>query len=848
MRAWRAQSTLAAMRTATHLLAALAAAAALAACAAAPAAAQTPLNYKIRTVSGDKQVTTDAVIGVPALVNPDGGLVPALTVELLPNGTSGLILEILALRPVPVLVDVIVPIPNTRQSVTLGYDARVGGAPLLVHQTASAVGDDLAYDFALVGARKGIAMRASLSGDDDATTASLGFPDAVPLTGRVAATQAGPLQTVQATSAPPVRGVLSAAKSAGETRKTLTADITTMPAQTTLEIERDAQDELQRVGYAASSAVKSVDVTAEDRRGDTLVTQAVAHLRNVPPAATLTRNGSRIDFDAPAATPAWTAEVGLAQKRAVALDSRAAYVKAIDADGARSVAFKLAGVTKAAADTGSPLQFELTHEPKPLHVSVLKDTLSLEGDVPTPPRRLRVTFDKETKSGSIDAFGQPIGDVTLTGHDDNGIGAGATELLLDVDGVPPFLRFGAGNPQPRVATRKFEEEITEEVPGDGGGGGSVPPDVVNPPAPVQPPVVKQFFVEGWSSADATAPKPDAAIGSVLFRLSSETSPKSAHDQALLDDPQASGFLLEDTSARFLAFGRIDALRAARVKTVRDSRTKKAFVAVDSTSGKPARVGFFRQPVFNGAIEATTATLPKLPAGLSLDLVTSVQDITSSRTDLFYRADESVPEGLTFTTNAGKRKLMRAALSPVPKTIDLCVDGFGQCLRPVVDRIKTVDDGSESLGTAITFDASEEVTVDFLDCTEARDPAVLCDEKADAKKAVILNGSLRHFELGEDVDSGLDEEWIWVDTNDHPAAAHAELFKRGTEANVVVDTSRGFRANDRLVGFGIDPAHQEHRAGSVVCAEPFDIDYRVFVLGEIAQTIFCTDRAGATVVP
>ena len=64
-----------------------------------------------------------------------------------------------------------------------------------------------------------------------------------------------------------------------------------------------------------------------------------------------------------------------------------------------------------------------------------------------------------------------------------------------------------------------------------------------------------------------------------------------------------------------------------MKTVRDSRTKKAFVAVDSSTSKPVRVGFHRQPVFNGAIETTTATLPKLPKDLSLDLVTTTQDIT-----------------------------------------------------------------------------------------------------------------------------------------------------------------------------------------------------------------------------
>ena len=76
-------------------------------------------------------------------------------------------------------------------SVALGYDARVGGAPLLVHQTASTAGGDLAYDFTMLGARKGIAIRGSLTGDGEAVTASLAFPDAVPLTGRASSKTAG---------------------------------------------------------------------------------------------------------------------------------------------------------------------------------------------------------------------------------------------------------------------------------------------------------------------------------------------------------------------------------------------------------------------------------------------------------------------------------------------------------------------------------------------------------------------------------------------------------------------------------------------------------------------------------
>ncbi len=838
------------MRTAKHLLGAVAVVAALGA---APASAQTPLSYKIRTVSGGKEVITNALIGVPALVNPDGGLLPELTVELLPNGTSGLILEVIALRQIPVQVEAIVPIPGTTRSVALGYDASRSTAPLLVHQSASTAGGDLAYDFTLLGAQTGIAMRGTLSGDGKATSASLAFPDAVPLTGRASSSTAGAVQTVQATAAPSVRGVVTAGLTDGDARKTLSADVTALPSKTTVEIERDAADEIKRVGYTASSVVQSVDVTAEDRRGADLVTHAVAHLRNVPAVATLTRNGSRLDFDAPAATPDWTAEVGLASKRLVALDGREAYVKAMDVAGARSAAFKLAGVRHAAVDTGSPLQVELEHEPKPLHASILKDTLSLEGDVPTPPRKLRVTFDKETKSGTVDAFGQPIGNVKLTGHDDAGIASGATELLLDVGGVPPFLRFGAGNPTPRVGTRKFEEEIEEEIAGDGGGGGSVPPDVINPPPPIQPPVTKQFFVEGWSSAEAAATpeaEPDAAIASAVFRLSSEVNPTSDHDQALLDDADTAGLLLEDTSARFLAFGRIDQLREVRVKTVRDSRTKKAFVAVDSSTSKPVRVGFFRQPTFNGPVEKTTASLPKLPKDLSLDLVTLTQDITSSKTDLHYRADESAPEGLTFTTNAGRRKFMRASLSPLPTTMDLCTDGYGSCLRPVVDRIKTVDDGSESLGTAVTFDASEHVSLDFFDCLEARDGVTLCDEKADAKRAVIANGSLRHFEVGEDVDLVIpnDEEWVWIDTDNHTARAHVELFKRGLSPNLVVDTPSTFKANDRLVGVLLTTKNQRHRAGSITCGSGFDIDFATFIVGELARPLLCNNDPNATIVP
>ena len=542
------RSTLVPMRTAKHLLGAVAVVAALGA---APASAQTPMSYKIRTVSGGKEVVTNALIGVPAVVNPDGGLLPELTVELLPNGTSGLILEVIALRQIPVQVEAIVPIPGTTRSVALGYDATRSTAPLLVHQSASTAGGDLAYDFTLLGARKGIAMRGSLTGGGEAISASLAFPDAVPLTGRASSNTAGAVQTVQASAAPSVRGVVTAGLDDQEAHKTLTADVAALPSQATVAIERDAVDEIRRVDYSASSAVTSC---RPDGRGTPLrraVTHAVAHLRNVPSRATLTRSGSRIDFDAPAATPDWSAEVGLAQKRLVELDVREAYVKAIDVAGARSLAFKAAGVKHAAIDTGSPLRVALEHEPEPLHASILKDALSLEGDVLTPPRTLDVTFDKETNTGTIDASGQPIGDVTLTGHDDSGIAAGATELLLDVDGVPSFLRFGAGNPPPRVSTRKFEEEIEEEIPGDGGGGGSVPPDVINPPPPVQPPVTKAFFVEGWSSAEAaTTPQadgsesePDAAIASALFRLSSERIPTSASDQALLDDDGTAGFLL-----------------------------------------------------------------------------------------------------------------------------------------------------------------------------------------------------------------------------------------------------------------------------------------------------------------
>ena len=172
--------------------------------------------------------------------------------------------------------------------------------------------------------------------------------------------------------------------------------------------------------------------------------------------------------------------------------------------------------------------------------------------------------------------------------------------------------------------------------------------------------------------------------------------------------------------------------------------------------------------------------------------------------------------------------MRAALSPLPTTMDLCIDGFGMCLKPAVDRIKAVDPDSESLGTAITFDAAEPVTVDFFDCTEARDPAVLCDEKADAKKAVIVDGTVRHFEIGEDADLDItDEEWIWVDTNNHPAQAHAELFKRGISPNIVVDTPATFRASDRLVGAILVMKNQFHRDGTITCGSGFDIDLAGF---------------------
>jgi len=848
------------MPTARHLIATLAASATFVAIAAAPASAQSPLSYKIRAVhptangGAPKEIIVPATMAVPALVDVDGFL-PDLAVELIPAGTSGLILEVVALRPLPVLVEAVVPLPNTSRSVALGYDARESRAPLLAHQSAVTSGADISYDFGFVGATKGIAVLGSLfeggPGETerrDPIAAALAFPDVAPLSGRASSKQAGAVQTIQASATPSVRGIVKAGKTVGTDVKSVTADISALPTQTTVELERDGAGEVSRVGYRASSVVAKVDLTAEQRVDGKLATQAVAHLQQVPPEATLTRSGSRIEFTAPVITPGWVAEAGLAKGGPVTLDTRDAYVKAVDVAGTRSLAFKAAGVQRAIVDTSNPLKVELLHEPKPLHASIQKDTLSLEGDVTTPPRQLSISFDKTTKAGTIDAFGQPVGDVKLTATDEAGLAGRATHLLLDADGVPPFLRFGFRDTTPQATTRRFEEEITEDIPGEGGGGGTPLP--VEDAPPVQPPVTKEFSVQAFTSAEAAqpiagqpAPKPDAKIKDVVFQLGSEADPESTVDQALLDDAGSAGFLLEDTLDQFLAFGRIDGLKAVTVKTVRDSRRKRAVVNVDADTLKKVRVGFVRQ---QGQLqpEITTASLDTLPTGLSLDFSTLVQDILNTETELHYSADETGGP-LTFTTNAGRRKSLKATLTPLPKTLDLCIDGYGSCLRPVLDRIAKVDPGPATFGTAITFDAASSTQLDLFDCVKARAGVTVCDSEDDAENSIDVNvRNAEHLELGEDIDLEADEEWIWVDTDDQTLSGGARLFKRGISPNIGIQMPGAFRARGRLLGLDLFPPRQVHRAvgGTVTCGAGFDIDLVAVVVGEVAKNLFCNDNA------
>lgn len=663
------------------------------------------LTFKVHTVFERRngtivERTVPAIVGVPALVNVRGGLLPEILVEVLPLPPNLVTVSFVrlptALGRMDVLAEVLVDVPGG-VGASFGFDAQQGDMPPAVNTNLT---------FALAGEATSIDL-----------FLNTGFPDATPglaVIGAVFQKGAGGAQidpTAVRADLAPVPGSLHVAVDADNSELASTFDVAVESGRaTTLTVEAhhvrgpQAQDveavidmlpqtvavhfdenasRHQRIDYAASAPIARVDAVLRGSTDGVVDRRIEAHLEEVPTALEGTIEGTHITLTA--AQPIGVAEVGFAASDVSPFPSDVAeplYVNAeLDSaadDGVlRVAAVRVPGVRSVAVDTGDPLIVDLDSAGGALFARVT-DTrpggvpFSLEAMVDALPAATRVEF---SPSAGILSYtgGVPVTRATASVHEPAGFGFAGT-----AGAVPTRL-----------------ELTVEEIPGD----------------------IALSFTPAGESDDGEVvlidfQTGDAGIGRITGLLTSDEPPVSSLPA------DADGVIVEDFANRFVALARVSGLRHLEVVSggapIEDpgqpvDARPLVRARVDTTAGRPFVARIDRHGA--GGPEFLRAEVSALPPNMRLAMA-AFDVIPCTLVEEALRELFTFPEGHPLEMEFFGCQANRVVDNVIVLDFDPDLNGIFD--GPAVDGAGNPLDVSHRLGTQVSYRSGQvppDVTVD-----------------------------------------------------------------------------------------------------------------------------------------
>jgi hypothetical protein len=652
--------------------------------AATPAAAQTPtpttqgmnlllgdvldlLTYRVRTVfvgtdGKAKARTVPALVGVPALVDVNGNLVPDVSVEILPLPPNLITVSYRRLLTAPpqlsLLAEVLVDVPGG-VGATFGVDTRDGGnLPRAVRTTLTfgLGGQGTSLDLTVRTSDPASTPTMALLGkvftkrangeEGDPTAARIGL---TPVPGELRAgidangDQVKPFLTATLDSDRATVADANISSVDGEVTQRASAVVRDVPQSASITVTGDKgdlatkADDQQTVTYRASSPITRLDAHLIQVTEGEVDGHIAAELTAVPASVDVIVAGTKTTVTA--GQPLQNALVGfnLTEEdpipEAGELPAEPVFAVAeLDTlnhadEPLRSAVIRVPGVRSAVVDTGDPIVANLesaggklralvsdTRESGPFEVDAVIDAM---------PRDATVTFSKKAGTLTYDADA-PIEQVDVIVDDPDGFlkapgagGANPTHLDVTIEDIPGAIDIAFSPPEQQEGRPLVDTDDDGDLTDEGEN------------------LLARYDANGKQIGSLRAlltSGPDAPSVGTLPRdvdVPDELELTEEQEAVHVED----GVLVEDSDGRFVALARITGLR--KVEVVKDgpredlpglAETQRAATAqIDVGDDRPFLVQVRRDKPVGDPLDAT-ALLSNVAPDVQVDLFDIVGDV------------------------------------------------------------------------------------------------------------------------------------------------------------------------------------------------------------------------------
>ncbi|MBI4730204.1 MAG: hypothetical protein HY775_12030 [Acidobacteria bacterium] len=428
-----------------------------------PSLPLTPLNYRIRTVYGALDKTTDAVLLVPTPVDVDGdpstGTLGAEILAQLQIDAGRATVRVTKLdgapAVLPLLVEAILADPRGGGSplrVAFGYDALGSTAPAVYDATISLAGSgrvsSVTLDLHTAGAGDTLGVIGTVfqeGPNGERLDPQIGRVDYRPvptvahfglLNGRDVGTQQSSLDLV--TNVPTTVTVLiQNIQGAAESRVDAVIDKLPNSLSVVLTEVQQGATTTKTWSYSATDRIGVLSYRARDLDGGAPLKDFSLAFLDMPLSAQIVQDSpTHLTLQADSAIGA--IEAGSAARGPIAWRDEPAYLYVTDRGGVDSFAFRLLGLSRAEFDSGDPLLVDVTLTPGPFHVLVEAGTRVTDGWIRDLPSQVRVGFSQS--SNTMDWNGSaPIGEISVDVRDPAGVSGRATAMVFRLLDLPASL-------------------------------------------------------------------------------------------------------------------------------------------------------------------------------------------------------------------------------------------------------------------------------------------------------------------------------------------------------------------------------------------------------------------------
>ncbi len=386
---------------------------------------------RLKTANGEIVRRQVALVNVPTLLNVDADILPDLigTVQVLALDKFTLRVDRVLgeVSSLPVRVEAVLDDPTgglPRDRINVGYDARDSVAPTSWVTTAT-LPEDGADDLTtlnitqdVTGAIPSVTTVGGLfDGDsldrEDPMGGTLKYTPA-PAQARLGLTL-GRYMEVRAGASTPVgvQGSAEIVNGAREQRGQF--EITGLPQQIAVRYEEPGTNQ-RTVTYTGSAVVPAIDATYTDRTGGTLTSKAIAHLKDIPTGMVVKQTGAKSGTFQATGGALGSVEVGYANGEPQLLNVDHPYARVVQEGALNSYAGRIDGLLSASVDATDDIVGELQLGPdarKKFRALVETPGRKVDALVSNLPRHLKVTYDVDQGLIDYNAFGETIEAITL---------------------------------------------------------------------------------------------------------------------------------------------------------------------------------------------------------------------------------------------------------------------------------------------------------------------------------------------------------------------------------------------------------------------------------------------------